>query len=183
MMNQDGQVKTWARPWILFRLADFYLYYAEVCNEINPSDPKIIEYIDKIRDRAGIAGYQELADNKIKNIIGNYEQQKLAIQRERKVELFAEGNYYFDIHRWMTCLDDKGEDQQQTRTGMDMNSRAARFNSSKIPVEFYDGTGDGTYYNRTVVENRVWHKAMLLYPVPYTEIQKSQVLVQNPLWN
>lgn len=183
MLNQDGQVKTWARPWILFRMADFYLYYAEVCNEINPSDPKIIDYLDKVRDRAGIPGYRQLAADGLKNIIGNYEQQKLAIQRERKVELFAEGNYYFDIHRWMTCMDDNGEDQQKVRTGMDLNSRAAEFNSSKIPTKFYDVVGPGSYYNRTVVEQRVWNKAMLLYPVPYTEIQKSQVLVQNPLWN
>jgi hypothetical protein len=183
MLNQDGYVKTWARPWILFRLADFYLYYAEVCNEINPTDPSIIEYIDRVRDRAGIAGYKELAGNGIKNIIGNYEKQKLAIQQERKVELFAECNYYFDVHRWMTCLDDAGEDQPKIRTGMDMNSRAAKFNSSKIPTEFYDETGAGSYYNRTIVENRVWNKEMLLYPVPYTEIQKSQALVQNPLWN
>jgi hypothetical protein len=183
MLNQEGQVKTWARPWILFRLADFYLYYAEVCNEINPGDPKIIEYIDKIRDRAGIPGYRELAGNGIKNIIGDYEMQKLAIQRERKVELFAEGNYYFDIHRWMTCMDDNGEDQAKIRTGMDLNSSAARFNSSKIPTEFYNRIGAGSYYNRTVVENRVWDKSMLLYPVPYTEIQKSRLLVQNPLWN
>ena len=91
LLDTGNNVKTWARPWILFRLADFYLYYAEVCNEINPSDPKIIEYIDKIRDRAGIPGYKELKDNGIKNIVGDYEAQKIAIRRERMVELFAEG--------------------------------------------------------------------------------------------
>ena len=171
------------RPWILFRLADFYLYYAEVCNEINPSDPKIIEYIDKIRDRAGIPGYKELKDNGIKNIVGDYEAQKIAIRRERMVDLFAEGNYYFDIHRLMSCLDENGEDQQYVRTGKDLNSRAAKFNSSKIPTEFYDEVGEGSYYNRVVVEKRVWNKEMLLYPVPYDEIQKSNLLVQNPLWN
>jgi hypothetical protein len=182
-LDTGNNVKTWARPWILFRLADFYLYYAEVCNEINPSDPKIIEYIDKIRDRAGIPGYKELKDNGIKNIVGDYEAQKIAIRRERMVELFAEGNYYFDIHRWMSCLDENGEDQPYVRTGMDLNSRAAKFNSSKIPTEFYDEVGEGSYYNRVVVEKRVWNKEMLLYPVPYDEIQKSNLLVQNPLWN
>ncbi len=183
MLNQDGYVKTWARPWILFRLADFYLYYAEVCNEINPGDPRVIEYIDKIRDRAGIPGYQELANAGMKNITGDYEQQKLAIQRERRVELFAEGNCYFDVHRWMTCADDSSEDQQKIRTGMDLNSPAAEFDRNKNLVGFYDNIGDGSYYNRTVIENRSWTKAMLLYPVPYNELQKSKLLVQNPLWN
>lgn len=183
MLNTGTNVKTWARPWIIFRLADFYLYYAEVCNEINPSDPNIIEYIDRVRDRAGVPGYRELADNQVKNIIGDYEAQKKAIQRERMVELFAEGNYYFDIHRWMSCLDKNGEDQPYVRTGMALNYPAAKFNSNKLPTEFYDKIGEGSYYNRTVVENRVWDKAMLLYPVPYNEMQKSRLLVQNPLWN
>lgn len=183
LLDASGSTKTWARPWILFRLADFYLYYAEVCNEINHSDPNIIEYIDRIRTRAGIPGYKELANKGIKDIIGDYDEQKKAIQRERKVELFAEGNYYFDIRRWMTCLDENGEDQPYIRTGMDLNSPAALFNSKKIPTTFYDEIGNGSYYNRTIIERRVWEKSMLLYPVPYDEIQKSRLLVQNPLWN
>ena len=51
LLNQGTNIRTWGRPWILFRLGDFYLYYAEVLNEINPSDPLIIEYLDKIRER------------------------------------------------------------------------------------------------------------------------------------
>lgn len=38
--GKPAVVKQWSRPNILMRLADFYLYYAEVCNEIDPSDPK-----------------------------------------------------------------------------------------------------------------------------------------------
>lgn len=63
-------IKQWARPSILFRLADFYLYYAEVCNEINPGDPNIITYLDKVRERAGIPGYQELARTNKKILLG-----------------------------------------------------------------------------------------------------------------
>src|SRR5690606_30135114 len=44
----DGTAYTvytsWARPSILLRLADFYLYYAEVLNEINPQDRRISGY-------------------------------------------------------------------------------------------------------------------------------------------
>ena len=61
--------------------------------------------------------------------------------------------------------------------------KISHINSSKIPTEFYDEVGEGSYYNRVVVEKRVWNKEMLLYPVPYDEIQKSNLLVQNPLWN
>ena len=35
-----------------------------------------------------------------------------AIRRERQVELFSEGQRYFDIRRWMIC--DAGEEADQT---------------------------------------------------------------------
>ena len=53
-------LQNWARPSYILRLADFYLYYAEACNEVNPSDPNIIKYLDLVRDRAGIPGYKKI---------------------------------------------------------------------------------------------------------------------------
>ena len=80
------------------------MYYAEVCNEINPNDENIIKYLDLVRERAGIPGYKELATKSApygKNIIGNQDLQREAIYRERIIEMLGEGNYYFDMHRWM----------------------------------------------------------------------------------
>lgn len=192
LLNVGSNTKQWGRPWILFRLADFYLYYAEVCNEINPSDPNIIKYLDLVRERAGIPGYQELADKGIKNIIGDQEKQREAIRRERIIEMFGEGNYYFDTHRWLTAgyaqnadgtLIKDNEDKAIPRYGMDISKANCVFNSKGIPTSFKDEYGDGTYYNRIVVDQFPWQKAMLLYPVPYNEMQKSKLVVQNPLWN
>lgn len=163
-------LRIWARPSILFRLADFYLYYAEVCNEINPDDPNIITYLDKVRERAGIPGYRELAQNNKKNIIGDQALQRKMIQRERQVELAMEGQRYFDIRRWMIC--GKGEDADQTVFyGMNMNG----YKDQPIGAS-------NSFFTRTVIENRVWNQAMYLYPIPQDEIQKSKLLVQNPLW-
>ena len=39
---------------MLFRLADFYLLYAEALNHVNPADERIIAHIDSVRYRAGI---------------------------------------------------------------------------------------------------------------------------------
>ena len=163
-------IKQWARPSILFRLADFYLYYAEVCNEINPGDPNIITYLDKVRERAGIPGYQELARTNKKNIIGNQDLQRKMIQRERQVELAMEGQRYFDIRRWMIC--GEGEDADQSALhGMNMNGYRDQ------PI------GSATsYFTRILIESRAWRRSMYLYPIPQDEIQKSQLLVQNPLW-
>lgn len=182
LLNQGTNIRTWGRPWILFRLGDFYLYYAEVLNEINPSDPLIIEYLDRIRERAGIPGYQELAAQGVKNVIGNQELQREAIQQERRVEMFAEGNRYFDIRRWMTADDPESPDQQLVFTGMNMNVPAANWDSAGRFESYIDNYGPGSYYDRVVIENRAWRRAMLFYPVPYNEIQKSELLVQSPLW-
>lgn len=196
LMSTDNNKTIWYRPWIYFRLADFYLYYAEVCNEIDPNDPNIIKYLDMVRKRAGIKGYQELNDEGLKTgVIGNQEAQREAIYRERAVELFAEGNYYFDVHRWMRAgwsKDESGnwikdnEDKNIIRTGMDIGQTtvsAFKETANKQAKTFREDIGNGSFYNRIILERIPWKKAMLLYPIPYAEMQKSKLIIQNPLWN
>ena len=198
LLKEGSNPTDWGRPWIYFRLADFYLYYAEVCNEINPNDANIIKYLDLVRERAGIPGYKDLATKAApygKNIIGNQELQREAIYRERIIEMLGEGNYYFDMHRWMRAgwsqdettgkwIKDN-EDKLLIRYGMDIDKASVKtYNSAKnTGIEFYDKIGEGSFYNRIVVDRYPWSKAMLLYPVPYNEMQKSELTVQNPLWN
>lgn len=167
----------YARPNILLRLADFYLYYAEVCNEVNSSDPNIIKYLDKVRERAGIPGYQELKDKGVKDkqgnvvdIIGDYEKQAYAIRKERQVELFAEGQRYFDVRRWMIC--GPGEEADQSKfIGMNLNG-----NLTDTP-----GT-EGSFFRRVNARVYQWRRAMYLYPLPHNEIEKAPLMIQNPLW-
>ena len=171
MYNSGSYLKKHARPSILLRLADFYLYYAEVCNEINPNDPNIIKYLDIVRERAGIPGYRELQNTgKKTGIIGDYEAQAYAIRRERQVELFSEGQRYFDIRRWMIC--DAGEEADQT-VYWGMN------------VDGYDNlppSDPNSFYHRKLIRKHQWVRAMYLYPIPHNEIEKSPSLIQNPLW-
>lgn len=195
LLNEGSNSKDWGRPWIYFRLADFYLYYAEVCNEIDPGDANILKYVDMVRERAGIPGYRELAASGVKNIVGDQEKQREAIYRERIIEMLGEGNYYFDMHRWMRAgwsQDEStgawikdNENKLLIRYGMDIDKAAVKtFNSLKnTATEFYDKIGPDSYYNRIVKDRYPWSKAMLLYPVPYNEMQKSKLTVQNPLWD
>lgn len=171
MYPAGSYLRSYARPSILLRLADFYLYYAEVCNEINPSDPNIIKYLDMVRDRAGIPGYKELQETGKKTaVIGDYEAQAYAIRRERQVELFSEGQRYFDIRRWMIC--DKGAEADQTvYWGMNVDGQAG------LPL-----SDQNTFFRRKMIRNHQWTKAMYLYPIPHEEIIKSPSLKQNPLW-
>lgn len=171
ILPTGSYLQAWARPSILLRLADFYLYYAEACNEVNPSDPNVITYLDKVRERAGIAGYKELQEKAKKTgVIGNYEAQAYAIRRERQVELFSEGQRYFDVRRWMICGEGEEADQS-VEWGMNIKGSA-----SIAPGE------PGSFFQRIIVRRYNWKKAMYLYPINHTEIEKSPSIVQNPLW-
>lgn len=167
----SGDVNAYTRVSIIYRLADFYLYYAEVLNEINPSDPRIIQYIDYVRERAGIPTYASLEASGTKVIRGDYEKQKLAIQRERFVELYCEGQWYFDIRRWMVC--GKGQLADQTRfSGMN------EYGQPNVTI----GT-QGSYFRRVTIENRQWQDRMYLYPIHQNVIEiSSGRMVQNPGW-
>lgn len=149
------------RPSIIFRLADFYLLYAEALNEVNSSDPQILEYVNKVRVRAGLPNLEVLNVA----IVGNYEMQRDAIVRERRVELATEGQRYFDLRRWMIA--EKSESMQNSDMyGMNMAGDESEF------------------FTRTKIERNVFNRKMYLYPVPYFEMQKTKgALVQNPGWN
>lgn len=148
------------RPGIIHRLAEFYLLYAEALNEVNPGDPRVIEYVDRVRERAGIP---KLAVAK-PGIIGNQVEQRKAIRQEMRVELATEGQRFFDVRRWMIAENEPGEGGQGGMFyGMDMEAR----------------TLEG-FYTRTLMENRVWNRNMYLYPIPLSSISKSRLLVQNP---
>lgn len=171
IMNEGSHPQVYRRVSILFRLADFYLYYAEACNEVNPADPEVIEYLDRVRTRAGIPGYQKLKEDGLKDITGDYAKQAKAIRQERFVELFCEGQRYFDIRRWMIC--GPGEEADQTRFG-GMN----QYGEPDVPI----GTA-GSYFQRTNIERRQWSDRMYLYPIHQNIINQSPgTMVQNPGW-
>lgn len=159
LLNEGSYKKSQYRPGILFRMADFYLLYAEVLNRINPSDPRILAYVDKVRKRAGLPGVKELNPA----VAGNQTLQEEAIRRERRVELFAEGQRYFDVRRWMTA--ESKDKQGGPFHAMDMGANN--------PVDFM---------KRIVLETRLFERRTYLYPIPLNEVQKSTKLVQNPGW-
>jgi len=150
------------RPSIVFRLADFYLLYAEVLNEVDPGNSDVLEYVNRVRQRAGIAKLQDLNPA----IVGNYELQRDAIRHERRIELAAEGQRYFDVRRWMIAEDASGPGRQ-----------AGDFHGMYIEGDAIE------FFRRTKIHTRTFHRRYYLLPMPYDELRKSTVLVQNPGWN
>lgn len=151
------------RPSIIFRLADFYLMYAEAANEVNPNDAIVLKYLNLVRERAGLPDIETLNPA----IRGNQELQRAAIQRERQIELATEGQRYFDVRRWMIA--DKNGEGRQNGYVHGMNVRGE--------------SNDKEDFNRIVEASQiVFNRKMYLYPMPDSEMRKTKNLVQNPGW-
>lgn len=151
------------RPSIIFRLADFYLMYAEAANEVNPNDARVLKYLNLVRERAGLPDIETLNPA----IRGNQELQRAAIQRERQIELATEGQRYFDVRRWMIA--DKNGEGRQNGYVHGMNVRGE--------------SNDKEDFNHIVEASQiVFNRKMYLYPMPDSEMRKTKNLVQNPGW-
>lgn len=78
--------------WPVFRLAEFYLSYAEALNEYNQGpNTDAYKYLNEIRQRAGMPDKSGL----------DYQGFQAAVQNERTIELAYEGHRYNDLLRWM----------------------------------------------------------------------------------
>ena len=102
-----------APRWITFRLAEFYLNYAEAKAEIGTlTQDDINMTIKKLRDRVGMPNldmdgansdpdpYLSAAETGYPNVSGANKGVILEIRRERSIELLQEGHRYYDIIRW-----------------------------------------------------------------------------------
>lgn len=147
--------------WVTFRLAEFYLNYAEAMLNLSGSGYSAATgftmtpeaAINVVRKRAGLANIAKdlsVADFKAK------------LENERFVELAFEGHRFFDVRRW---------------------KEADKYFKTVYGVEIIKNA-DGTFTeNKKVVQNRQWDDKMYLFPIPQSEILKSGGnLTQNPGW-
>ncbi|OQP58779.1 RagB/SusD family nutrient uptake outer membrane protein [Niastella populi] len=82
--------------WPVFRLAEFYLSYAEALNEFAGPSAEAFQYLNLIRQRAGMP-------DKDAAMVPDQAAFRTAIQNERSVELAFEDHRYNDLHRWLTA--------------------------------------------------------------------------------
>lgn len=148
------------QPGILYRLAEAYLGYAEAINESQGPTEEAYQYINLVRQRAGIP---DLTPGLTK------EQMREAIQQERRVEFNCEGIRFNDVRRWKL-----GEKYFNTKL-FGMN-----FNGTK---KSDDANDPSAYYKRTFYKNRYFNKRMYLWPVPQAQIDINPNLVQAPGYN
>jgi hypothetical protein len=152
MPNDNG------RGALLLRLGQIFLDYAEALNESDPGNADILVYLNQIRKRAGVAEYG--AGEGMLPAPASQDAMRDAIRAERRVELAFESVRYFDTRRWKIA--------KTTNNG---------------PVYGMNMFGNGTeFYQRTLIENRIFTDKDYLFPIPNTQILINPNLVQNPGW-
>ena len=148
----DNQT-TRRHTWILFRLGEFYLDYAEaVFNATGSANDATYgmtanEAINVLRNRSDIKMPKFTEDGDA--WVERYE-------RERLVELAFENHRFWDVRRWKKA-------DKYFRT-----IQVASISSSKE-------------LTRSTV-NRQWDDKYYFYPIPQTELKKNPNLTQNPGW-
>lgn len=157
---RSGKSTKAKHTWVIFRLGEFYLNYAEAIfrymgNNANVKTEEFtmtaVEALNKTRKRAGIKEVEAGIDadvfwKKYKN--------------ERMVELAFEGHRFWDVRRWKEA-----------------NEHFTSVDEMKITK---NQDNSYTYTRKTV--DRIWDDKMYLFPIPQTERAKNPNLSQNPGW-
>lgn len=153
-LNHPKPYSSWVN-WSIYRYAEVLLLSAEALNEIDPSNPDIINRVNLVRNRSG------LPNSSI--TIGDKENMRNAIRVERQHEFVAEHKRYFDILRW------KIAEIVLNEPGYGMNLDA--------------DTPTGDYSVEQILgEKRIFSQQMYLWPIPDNAMDNNPNLTQNKGW-
>ncbi|MCH5599130.1 RagB/SusD family nutrient uptake outer membrane protein [Niabella ginsengisoli] len=145
------------------RLASLYLLYAEVLNESNGPSATVYEYIDKVRERAGLAGVVESWQEHSRNPGKPQTKEGLRqiIHQERRIELCFEAQSGWDLRRWKELQDVLSQPLQ----GWNVNEEASV-----------------NYYQPKTVLIPVFGQKNYLWPIETEALIVNNNLTQNPYW-
>jgi hypothetical protein len=149
--------------WPEMRLSDLYLLYAEALNEVKGSGTEAYEYINKVRQRAGLKTVQESWTNYSLQP-GKYQTKdglRQIIQQERLIELALEGSRFWDLRRWKRSF----EELNKPVMGWDVDQEAAAF-----------------YYRPRLRYQQTFKTRDYFWPIDYWDLLGNKRLVQNYGW-
>lgn len=151
-------------PWPILRLNDLYLLYAEALNEMHDGPtPEVFQYLDLIRERAGIPGveYAWLYFSRNPNKINSKDGVRQIIQQERTIEMAFEGERFWDVRRWKTAP-------------MELNRPIQGWDAHQSSVE-------GFYRVRDLFDMQFSFRDYF-WPISENDLVINKNLVQNPGW-
>jgi hypothetical protein len=150
-------------PWVMLRLGDLYLLYAEALNELNGPDQEVYDYINKIRVRAGLPSIEESWSNYSKNPNKYKTKEGLReiIHRERGIEMIFEGQRFWDLRRWKEAP----KELNKPVTGWDVDQETTR-----------------AYYREKILFFQTFSLKDYFWPLRERDLIVNKNLVQNPGW-
>ncbi|WP_192348533.1 RagB/SusD family nutrient uptake outer membrane protein [Algoriphagus sp. Y33] len=141
----------YTNPWIIFRLGEIYLNYAEAKFELG-DEATCREYLSKVRARVNMPPIPD-------SVTG--EELRRRLYNERRIELAFEEHRYWDVRRWRIAESVENEPIY----GMDI---------IRNPT-----TGDKTY-SRIQLLARQFEEKMYLLPIDQNEVLRNEGIEQNP---
>ncbi len=162
-INTNTMLAYYEFPFPIIRLGDLFLLYAEALNEVKSApDAEVYEYVDMIRERAGLPGVVESwsQHSTWSDKPTTKDGMREIIKQERMIELAFEGQRFWDLRRWKD---------------------AEKYMNEPIRGWNINGKGLG-FYNVTTVFTPSYDFKDYLWPLRDEEIIKNPNLVQNPGW-
>lgn len=152
-----------AYAWPEMRLADLYLLYAEAINEAYGPTATALDYINRVRERAGIPGVEEAWTNWSKNPtkFTTKEGFRQIVQQERLNELALEGQRFWDLRRWK-------------RSAIELNKPIMGWDMAQEKAEFF--------YRPRLIYRQNFQMRDYLWPIHENDLLINENLVQNPGW-
>lgn len=150
-------------PFPIFRLADLYLLYAEASNEVNGPTQETFEYLDKVRERAGLentlSSWKAHSTNPSKPTTQNGLRE--IIREERLNELALEGHRFWDLKRWLL-------------SEIYLNEAVTGWNVTQEQAE--------DYYSETVLFNQSFYPKEYLWPIRQYSLTINKNMTQAKGW-
>jgi hypothetical protein len=150
-------------PWPVIRLAELYLLYSEALNEVNGPGGETFQWIDMVRNRAGLNGVVQswAGFSKTPGKPTTKDGLRDIIQREQMIELVFEGKRYWDILRWK-------------KADLYLN----------MPIKGWDieQKNAENYYRVKQIFTPLFTTKNYLWPLAENSITVNPRLVQNPGW-
>ncbi len=161
----DNQSNAQVIPWPFIRYTEMALLYAEASIELG-QEQEARDWINKIRFRAGMPGINDSGSDLVDRL-----------RNERRVELAYEEHRYHDGRRWML-----GSELGRGIKSIQVTAALKPGMDPLVPYRHDPTVYDYTY---TVVDNnenetRVWNDKMYYRPISRDEINRNDLLIQNP---
>lgn len=146
-VDQPPSQSTWNYP--VIRYADVLLMRAEALNEIGyVPNGEAFDLLNEIRGKAGL-------DSHNGTTLTTQQEFRMALRKERRVELAFEAKRYFDLNRWGILKD-------------------------RIQFQM-DIKGELTFPSNRLIQHPITGKSYFLYPIPLVEFSNNASLQeQNP---